>query len=245
MTPEHDNFFTYSPEKFPNCEHGFLTDDKEGNRIFGLNGEKIGHAFLKPTDGACYGIVQRGEATLEFGDKIVNLVAGNWFTTAAGISLYLGRTAVVLLVQRNGYTGMDVIGRMESQGRLKYIDGARDSILFGPIRKGDPIINALFMPSGIHQTMHTHPSTRCGMILSGEAQAETRERVHPLLPGMIFFLPTNGWHKFRTDLSKNHLTLFAFHPDSEYGPSDEDHPMLTRTIVSGVSARDIPAIQTK
>ena len=56
---------------------------------------------------------------------------------------------------------MDVIGLLEAHGRLKYIDGAMDSILFGPIKKGDPIINALYMPPGIHQTI-AHASLDAG-----------------------------------------------------------------------------------
>ena len=41
------------------------------------------------------------------------------------------------------------------------------------------------------------------------------------------------------------MDVVAYHPDSDTGPTHDDHPMLNRTIVEGVSARDIDKIRTK
>jgi mannose-6-phosphate isomerase-like protein (cupin superfamily) len=237
MNPEHDNFHTYRLQDGP-----FDIYDGEGSAIYGL---RCIHYSDKPRveiapKGACYGFVLTGGL---IGERF-NVTEGHWFTTTNGLQADMSAGTLALVIQRSGYEGMDVIGHLQAHGRLKYIDGAMDSILFGPIKKGDPIINALYMTPGIHQTMHTHPSTRVGVIISGEGQAETRQGAHPLRPGMVFFLPANGWHKFRTDISNKPLMLFAYHPDSDFGPSDEDHPMLNRTMVGEKSARDMPEIQT-
>jgi mannose-6-phosphate isomerase-like protein (cupin superfamily) len=238
MKPEHDEFHTHLIG-----DGSFAIYDGEGTTIYGF---RCLHYTDPPgialnDDGACYGMVLTG--ALE-GDHF-HVTAGHWFTTANGLRATMSGGTLLFVAQRRGYRGMDVIGLLEAHGRLKYIDGAMDSILFGPIKRGDPIINALYMPPGVHQTMHTHPSTRAGVIISGEAQAETRKGAHPLRPGMAFFLPANGWHKFRTDISLKPLTLFAYHPDSDFGPTDQDHPMLNRTMVGGRSAKDMPQIQTQ
>lgn len=41
------------------------------------------------------------------------------------------------------------------------------------------------------------------------------------------------------------MDVIAYHPDSDFGPQDEDHPMVNRTIVDGVSASKLEAIRTK
>lgn len=239
MNPEHDNFHTYRL-----AEGGFAIHDGEGSGIYGF---RCNHYSDNPTiklepKGACYGFVLSGSLAL---DENGFVMEGHWFTTANGLRAEMTSGTLALVIQRSDYIGMDVVGKLEPHGRLKYINGAMDSILFGPIKKGEPIINALYMPPGIHQTMHTHPSTRAGVIISGAAEAETRTGAHALRPGTVFFLPTNGWHKFRTDRTNKPLVLFAYHPDSDFGPSDEDHPMLNRTIVGEKSAKDMPEIQTK
>lgn len=57
---------------------------------------------------------------------------------------------------------------------------------------------------------------------------------HPLEPGSIFFLPPETWHGFWTfaasaDGGRSALTVVAFHPDSDFGATDDEHPMLNRT----------------
>ena len=148
-------------------------------------------------------------------------------------------------VSRESYDGyFQIGGPVEYKGRLKYIDGCTDSLLSSPARWGDPCLNLLYFPSGIDQTMHTHPSDRIGMILSGRGECVTPDEIIPLLPGMIFCIHTDGPHKFRT-MSGSDMRVLAYHPDSDFGPRDEEHPMLNRTIVDGVSARFIEKIRTK
>jgi hypothetical protein len=41
------------------------------------------------------------------------------------------------------------------------------------------------------------------------------------------------------------MVVMAYHPDSDFGPEDENHPMINRTIVDGMSAAGLAAIRTK
>jgi glyoxylate utilization-related uncharacterized protein len=141
---------------------------------------------------------------------------------------------------------MITMGKVELDGRLRYIDGCMDTILSQPIKKGNPCLNALFMPKGVNQTMHTHPSTRSGFIILGGAKCVTPDSQYDLSTGQIFYLPKDTEHKFRSDLDTDvTMRLVAYHPDSDFGPTDEDHPMLNRTIVEGISANQIDEIRTK
>lgn len=150
-------------------------------------------------------------------------------------------------------------GVVEEVGRLKYIDGCTDSLLIPPVKKGDPCLNHLHFPQSIIQTPHTHPSHRIGIVIRGEGECETPFGNLPLVPGCIFVikeyngvelspgldgvLHPAGTHKFNTYGS--HMDVIAFHPDSDFGPEDENHPMINRTIVNGVSANAIDDIKTK
>lgn len=142
-----------------------------------------------------------------------------------------------IVVTRTDYDGFFQIGGpVEETGRLKYIDGCTDSLLIPPVKLGDPCLNLLCFPPGIDQTMHTHPSARAGLIYSGEGECITPEGVIPLTPGMIFNIPPEGKHKFRTRYQP--MRVIAFHPNSDYGPTDECHPMKSMTFIDGVSASD-------
>jgi hypothetical protein len=157
------------------------------------------------------------------------------------------------IIERIGYEGMFMVGGpVEPDGRLMYIDGCKDSLLIPPVKLGDPCFNALFFPSGIDQTSHTHPSMRVGMVIRGcgvcwyvnEKESLTYPESIELKPGMLFIIHEEGLHKFQT-VGTDGMVVVAWHPDSDFGPQDENHPMINRTIVQGVSARDIPEIQTK
>lgn len=159
-----------------------------------------------------------------------------------------------MLIQDKRYHGMKMFGGpLEMQGRLRYIDGCTDSLLIPPVRKGDPCLNHLHFPSGIDQTMHTHPSVRIGLVNRGQGECITPWEKIPLFPGMVFIIhPENGKHYrghpvgshcFRTSSSK--MDVVAWHPDSDYGPTDEVHPMINKTIVGGVSASNLKEIHTR
>lgn len=168
------------------------------------------------------------------------LIPGMYFCVPGGIKL-LGGSGLV--ITRHGWKGMlSIGGPLERIGRLRYIDGCSDSLLVGPPRVGDPCLNHLHFPEGILQTMHTHPSVRVGIITAGRGVCETPDGGFDLRPGMLWFLPEETPHRFKTDDST--MDCIAWHPDTDTGPSDEDHPMLNRTIVEGVSAKKIDSIRT-
>ncbi len=177
-------------------------------------------------------------------DRFVNgymLKQGMYFSVAGPIHLGEGGGCVV---RREGYTGYNTFGGpVERTGRLRYIDGCTDSLLIGPPVIGDPCFNLLHFPPGIRQTMHTHPSLRCGTVVRGRGRAITPTGELPLEPGSCWFLETGGQHCFYTD--DEEMVVIAWHPDTDTGPSHQDHPMLNKTMVDGVSAAEIDAIRTQ
>ncbi len=152
--------------------------------------------------------------------------------------------AKAIIIERINYAGVFTIGgSIEETGRLKYIDGCTDSLLIAPVKYGDPCLNHLHFPAGIEQTMHTHPSMRVGLVARGHGECVTPYGNIPLFPGQIFIIHEEGPHCFRT--FDNTMDVIAYHPDSDFGPKDEEHPMINRTIVDGVSAKHITEIRTK
>lgn len=154
-----------------------------------------------------------------------------------------------IVVSRENYHGFFSLGGpAEKEGRLKYIDGCTDSLLIPPIKLGDPCLNLLYFPPDIDQTKHTHPSDRIGLVMSGEGRChhwdDDIEHIIRLTPDLIFCIHTDGPHKFSTPYGEE-MRVLAYHPDSDFGPTDQFHPMLNRTIVDGISANSLPAIQTK
>lgn len=149
----------------------------------------------------------------------------------------------VLAICNHGYRGMlSIGGPIEDRGRLRYIDGCSDTLLICPPRLGEPCLNHLHFPKNISQTMHTHPSIRVGVVASGNGRCVTPENEFPLHPGMLWLLPEDTPHCFFTD--DETMDVIAWHPDSDTGPSDDDHPMVNRTIVDGVSASGVASIRT-
>ncbi|PHI19702.1 hypothetical protein CEQ90_11680 [Lewinellaceae bacterium SD302] len=212
-----------------------------------------------------FGYVFAGETSLIGKSNNYRLNSRQYFSMNEDFSLSGGKGIVI---ERMGYRGMNSVGGpVEDWGRLKYIDGCTDSLLIPPVKLGDPCLNALFFPANIDQTAHTHPSMRVGMVIEGYGECVTPEAVYALEPGKIFIIHEEGNHRFRTRTSIQNgsnsgdfnseepttitegkvakLTVVAYHPDSDFGPVDEDHPMINRTIVEGVPASQIEAIQTK
>jgi len=245
----HNNFFTF--KKY----FGLIANDGEGTRIFGyenVSDNRFTDRIKIENNGGCYGFVPCGSikiAVLLNGDyKSFWIDAGYWFSTPSGFYIEnMQNNTRLAIFQKQNYIGQFAIGLIEEEGRLKYIDGCKDTLVSAPIKKGFPCLNALYMPENVNQTMHTHPSTRAGIIIVGGAKCETPEKVTNLETGDIFFLPKNGWHKFRSDEMEKGivLKLVAFHPDSDFGPTDEEHPMLNRTLINEVSAKHMEEIRTK
>lgn len=160
---------------------------------------------------------------------------------------------------KTNFRAMFKIGEIEDEGRLNYIDGCTDSLLLNPVKMGDPCLNHLHFPPGIDQTQHTHPSHRIGIVASGYGECITPFGNLSLEPETIFvikewdgntYAPGKdgqeypiGQHAFRT--YDKGMDVIAFHPDSDFGPTDDDHPMINRTIVEGKSASELEEIRTK
>jgi mannose-6-phosphate isomerase-like protein (cupin superfamily) len=196
------------------------------------------------TTGTHFGYVHKGSAQIVYQGLWYQVYAGHYFCIPGDFMITGG---VGIIVTRENYHGVfQVGGPVENVGRLRYIDGCSDSLLVPPVKLGDPCFNLLHFPEGIDQTEHTHPSDRIGMVIRGrgECVVDGGETIIPLEAGMIFCIHTDGLHKFRTLLGSE-MAVLAYHPDSDFGPTDTVHPMINRTLVNGVSASKIPEIQTK
>lgn len=139
-------------------------------------------------------------------------------------------------IVRHGYIGMIGMTNIETKGRLAYIDGCTDTTLIHPARLGDPVFNYLHFPSHIKQTQHLHPSIRFGIVArgSGIAWKQTTENDPgwsvELKEGGVFCLDESAIHSFQTTDST--MDIIAYHPDSDTGPSDQNHAMLNRTYIN-------------
>ncbi len=170
------------------------------------------------------------------------LAAGMYFSASGNVFLNGGSG---ITFQTKAYRPQRLIGGpIEEAGRLKYIDGCTDSLLVPPVKFGDPCLNALYFPPKTNQTQHTHPSLRAGLVVRGQGMCHTPEANTPLFPGVCFIIETDCLHYFSTP-ANDEMAVVAFHPDSDMGPKDDDHPMVNRTIVEGVPASEIEAIRTK
>lgn len=227
---------------------GSTTDDIPGvgerrSTIYGFenasiyNGDKHAGEINEET-GAVFGYVTQGTISLKDpqGAREVIIGEGEYFSVNAPISIHLlEQPTRVIAIHTTPFTALRTLGGpIEPKGRLRYIDRCSDSLLIGPPKFGDPCLNLLHFPPGIHQTAHTHPSVRCGAIANGAGYCinGNGDRLD-LLPGMIWVIPKETVHSFHTADSGSNLNVIAFHPDTDFGPQDENHPMLNRTWVEG------------
>ena len=193
------------------------------------------------TEGTHFGYVQSGVAELSCESGEFRLGAGMYFS--APMSARISGNSSGFVVSRLGFVGLFQIGgKIESKGRLNYIDGSTDTLLIAPVLKGDPCLNLLYFPPGIDQTPHTHPSLRAGIIAAGQGFCRTEREVIPMRAGSVFIIHPEQIHSFITEDSE--MKIIAYHPDSDFGATHEDHPMINRTIVNGLRASEIKAIRT-
>jgi quercetin dioxygenase-like cupin family protein len=201
----------------------------EVDRSFPTSVETPAGKSVKIRDGAtAFGYVHSSSAHVETGVIRQQLVAGMFFSAPgpAEITELQG-----FICMRKGYRGLPIWGGpIEGLGRLKYIDGCSDTLLVGAPVKGDPCVNYLFIPPGVNQTRHTHPSVRVGCVIDGQGYCRLAGRTVDLIAGEIFVLAANEAHSFHT--ADRPLRVIVYHPDSDFGPTDEVHPMINRTIVS-------------
>lgn len=204
-----------------------------------------GDCIELPDTGTHFGYVYSGQPILyrSAGLQEYKLHRGMYFSLPGG-GWIDGKDSSGVLVSYPAFKGVFLIGgAVEPIGRLGYINGGTDNVLIPPIMLGDPCLNALYFPPGVDQTAHTHPSYRLIIVIEGTGECELSDTIIPLEPGVTIFIPANSLHKFRTMTDK--LTVVCFHPDSDTGFTHTDHPMLKRTIISGISASNLPEIQTK
>ncbi len=197
-----------------------------------------------PEDYTHFGVVLNGEIKLSYESRERHLVAGDFFSVIG--PAVIDSSGLGMINSARGYRGMNVFGGpLEEKGRLRYIDGCTDTLLIPPVRKGDPCLNHLHFPKEIKQTPHTHQSVRAGIVFrgSGECLVPEENKAVPLVSGYVFVIKTETVHSFNTTAES--MDVIAFHPDSDVGMTDEDHPMINRTIVEGVSAKFKPEIRTK
>lgn len=181
-----------------------------------------------PLGATAYGMVTTGQTELRDPETgPFHLSAGMFFVLPDG-GVALGGSGLVITL--SGYRGLRQIGGpLETAGRLRYIDGCSDTLLICPPRLGDPCLNHLHIPPRTDQTPHTHPSARIGVILRGTGECRITDSAYPLRPGMGWYIPTGCLHSFFTcDVA---LDVIAWHPDSDFGPCDDDHPMINRTQI--------------
>ena len=189
--------------------------------------------------GTAYGYVVAGNAGIRAQDQFHDVAAGSFFAVPGTFSIELAsENARIVVVQRYGFLGMLAFGKIEERGRLSYIDGCSDSMLVYPPRLGDPVFNHLHFPPGIVQTQHTHPTIRLGIVARGRGEAfgpvklgKPEQWFEPLTPGCVFLLEPQEMHSFRTDRDGDTMDVIAYHPDSDWGPTDTAHPMRNRTYI--------------
>ena len=172
-----------------------------------------------------------------------------YFSVPSALEIEGGSGIIVSRLDYHGFFSLG--GPIESVGRLRYIDGCSDSLIIPPVRRGDPCLNHLHFPPQIAQTRHAHSSVRVGAVIRGEGRCVVPANddgtgpdvEFPLVAGKIFIIPASGHHGFFTGDCT--MDVIGYHPDSDTGPDDDDHPMINRTLVDGVPASKIDYIKTK
>ena len=215
-----------------------MSDDAFPSRLSAWQNDTL----ILPDDGTHFGYVHKNPITLECNAGSFELREGMYFVVPHACRIHSSGEGIV--ITRLGYCGVFSLGGpVEPRGRLRYIDGCTDSLLIPPPRLGDACLNALYFPANISQTDHTHPSLRIGLVARGTGECRTSGGTHALFPGLPFIIHPDGVHSFKT--SDEEMLIIAYHPDSDFGPTDESHPMINRTIVKGVPASQIDLIHTR
>ncbi|WP_373542267.1 cupin domain-containing protein [Chamaesiphon sp.] len=194
--------------------------------------------------GTHFGYVLTGQPALIQADGTAYpLSPGMYFTLPRSGTLLGKKSSGFVITYLNFSRPFTLGGPIESPGEFAYIDGGSTDILLPPIHRGDPGLYALHFPPQVAQTMHDHPTDRIGIVVAGDGYCLTPECEYNFQPGMVMRIPQGMPHKFLT-LDRG-LSLVTFHPDSDIGFSDTNHPMLLQTYVDGVSAVDLPHLLTK
>lgn len=208
-----------------------LFDAKETmypSEMTGVTGQSRGYKSVSST---YFGFVSEGPVVIErAGMAPLSLSKGMYFSVPGEFTLD-AKSGHAFVVERLGYRGLFTIGGpIEDSGRLCYIDNCSTSQLVPPVRLGDPTIQLLVFPPNVDQTFHIHPTIRLGFVHSGKGYCKlgTSKKVS-LSAGDAFYLPERLIHGFVSESEP--LVVIAYHPDSDVGPTDQSHPMLSRTYL--------------
>jgi quercetin dioxygenase-like cupin family protein len=201
------------------------------NTMYPCMGTKVCYSSYTATPySTIYGFVLEGEVILPNG---WTAKPQQYFCYAAKDADVFITNGTAVFIERLGFLGQNLLGGpLEESGRLCYIDGCSDSLLVYPPRSGDPSLNMLFFPPGIDQTFHIHPSTRLGVVVKGSGKSTLAHETIDLEVGDLFCIEEREYHRFRTEQDQT-LTVIAFHPDGDWGPTDQNHTMLNRTYITG------------
>ncbi len=195
---------------------------------------KVG-GFHAPSTSTIYGVCTEATDNVRIkpDDKIfpeMSIKVGSVFTMSGGFEAICKTNFTLFIIERYGYRGLFGLSQVEDRGRLAYIDGCSDTSIFPPARCGDPCLNTLHFPKGIDQTQHLHPDIRVGIVLNGEGIAyRNNEWEEPLVKGSMFIVGESEIHSFRT--KNTGMTVIAYHPTTDTGPTDANHAMINRTYI--------------
>ncbi len=210
--------FDATESMYPSIMHGVVKQEQE-----------FPHGYS-----TYFGFIVGGTMTVQRkGAQDLTLSTGMHFSVPGPFLLSGDGRAV--LIERCGYRGLFSIGGpIEEQGRLCYIDNCSTTQLVPPVRLGDPTLQQLYFPKDVNQTMHIHPTIRLGYVYSGAGICKTTSGDEfTLEEGQAFYLKERFLHGFKS-LDKP-ITVIVYHPDSDVGPTDQIHPMISRTYRQSVN----------
>lgn len=188
---------------------------------------------LKLASGAThFGYVISGSAKLRLKDgRHYDLIQGMYFSVPNECMIEGGEGIVF---SKSDFHGVFLLGGpLCEDSTLEYLPGCVDSILIPPIFRGDPCLNFLNTTKGTLQPVHTHPSYRIGFVISGYGWevSDAPKIITELKVRDIFFVAPWQEHAFETRDAD--LKFIVFHPNSDYGPTKDDHPLINQTFVNG------------
>ena len=179
-----------------------------------------------------FGYVLKGVSFITMSDgRKYPLIAGMYFSIPDEFTIDGGAGVVFSKFQYRGI--FSIGGPLQEDSTLKYLPGCVDSILIPPVFRGDPCLNFLNTTKGTLQPVHTHPSYRLGIVISGQGWEVSQAPLikSELREGSIFVVAPWQEHAFET--TNKDLKFIVFHPNSDYGPTRNDHPLINQTFVNG------------
>ena len=149
MKPHDGVIFDCAVDFLPSRMHGF--DDEAA-------------CAFSETTSTYFGYIYRGPVTLHVPGCAPTELGEQQHFCATGPLRLTGEGAAVIFEKVGFRAPTSVGGPLEQTGRIVYIDGCSTSLLTFPQRQGDPVMNVLWFPENVCQTMHIHPTVRLAMV---------------------------------------------------------------------------------